>query len=493
MRNSARNLVVAAILILPALVVAGESVAVFVDTSYPGAGISPNAIGLSYETSLMLPDTKGFHYFRPDNKPLVAVFKMLGIKSLRIDGNSVDAPNVPAPTEEDAKMLFEFARTAGVKVICSVRLEELLGSQGLTNTDLTATPGCIANCQSAARFAKLIHDHYADALECFAIANEPDYFRDYGIYSVKWKAIHDAIAAAYPGAEFCGPDQNPSPDLDKNMARDFANASNNLKMITQHSYPFGCAYKNPQARNDITKLIPFDAADSRDKMLSPAAYRGYNGIHRGIASAITNTSLSYRLTEANSFWFSGLKGTSDGYASVLWSVDYLYWWTGHGADGINFHTGDRTGGDLSMICRYAPFVSSGSGYEVRPLGYGLKLFDLGGHGRRIPTIASTETNLLAFATLENKTVAVTLIHKAHGTDAREQAVQIRLDAQLVNSTPQIIFLRARNDDIAGGSADVSLGGASISEDGAWNGKRFGIRQSARMSSPSRCRPQARRC
>jgi hypothetical protein len=253
------------------------------------------------------------------------------------------------------------------------------------------------------------------------------------------------------------------------MVRDFANASDRLRMITQHSYPFGCSYKNPQARNDVTRLVPFDAAESREKMLSPDAIYAYERVYQGIAEAVTNTILSYRLTEANSFWFSGLKGASDSYASALWAVDYLYWWTGHGAEGINFHTGDRTGGDLSMPCRYAAFVTAGKGYEVRPLGYGLKLFDLGGHGKRLPVTASGDVNLLAFATRENKTIAVTLVNKLHATEAKAQAVQIKLDAPLADSQPQTIFLRAMNDDIASGSAGVTLGGTQINQNGKWNG------------------------
>ncbi len=425
------------------LAMAAEPATVSVNVSKPGAAISSDAIGLSYETRLMLPDAQGVHYFRPGNKPLVTIFKTLGVKSLRIGGNSVDAPTIPVPQEQDVKSFFDFARAAGVKVIYSVRLQESANSGALPPSTAAS------NAQSAAKIAKLIYDDYADVLNCFAIGNEPYYFRDYAVYRVKWKAIHDAMVAVDPDAKFCGPDQNPSPDLDKKMVRDFANASGRLKMITQHSYPFGCSYKNPQARGDITRLIPFDAAQSREKMLSPNAYHTYETIYQGIASAIAGTSVPYRLTETNSFWFSGLKGASDSYASALWAVDYLYWWAEHGARGMNFHTGDRTGGDLSMDCRYAAFVTSGHGYEARPLAYGMKLFDLGGHGKLLPVAVSSEANLVSYASLENDTVAVTIINKNHGPGSEEQTVQIKLDAPLAISKAQVIFLRARNNDIAG--------------------------------------------
>lgn len=455
---------VAAMLLPLASAVAAAPVKVSVNARRPGAEISPDFIGLSYETSLMLPGAHGIHYFRPGNKPLVAMFKTIGVRSLRIGGASVDSPKIPKPDSQDINDFFQFARAAGVKVIYSVRLRESTDSGDLPPSTSES------NARYAAKVARLIHKRYSDVLGCFAIGNEPYYFKRYAVYSARWKAIHDAILAVYPGAVFCGPDQNPDPRLDKQMVHEFGNASGRLVMIDQHSYPFGCAYTNPQARNDISKLVPYNAAKARDRMLSPQAYNIYDRIYKGIESAIAGTSVAYRLTESNSFWFSGLKGASDSYASALWSVDYLYWWANHGARGVNFHTGDRTGGQLSMPCRYAAFVSSGDGYQAHPLAYGMKLFNLGGHGRELHVAAPIAANLVAYATLEGKTVSVTLINKTHGASAEKQAVRIRMDVPLANSKVQVIFLRASHNDVADGFAGVSLGGAQIKKDGNWNGR-----------------------
>ena len=426
-----------------------------VQTRSPGAAISENALGLSYETSLMLPDNEGKRYFRPDNKPLVTMFKTLGIKSLRIGGNSVDAPEIPVPTVADIEPLFEFAKAAGVKVIYSVRLAG-------------------GDPESAATLAKAIHDHYPKQLDSFAIGNEPGYYKDYDVYRAKWKAIHDAILAVDADAKFCGPDQNPSPTLFRNMVRDFGAESNHLVQITAHQYPFGCAYKNPGQRSDISKLVPFDGEPSREKMLAREAYDTYESVREGLAGAVAGTTVSFRLTEVNSYWFSGLKGASDSYASALWGLDYLHWWTSHGAAGLNFHTGDRTGGTLSMPCRYAAFVTSGAGYEARPLAYGMKLFDLGGHGQSLKaTLApSVEKELVAYATLgRDKYVSVTIINNAHGADGTASEVQLKFDAVPAEpSQASAIFLRGAHGDLAGGSQDVTLGGAEIREDGTWYGQ-----------------------
>jgi hypothetical protein len=342
-QSFARILVTGAMFCLAGVAcLAADPVVISIETRSPGARISENALGLSYETSLMLPDKEGKRYFRPDNKPLVAMFKTLGIKSLRIGGNSVDAAEIPVPTVADIQPLFEFAKAAGVKVIYSVRLED-------------------GDPQSAAMLAKTIGDRYAEQLDSFAIGNEPGYYKDCNIFRAKWKAIHDAILSVYPDARFCGPDQNPSPALFRDMVRDFGGETDHFVQITAHQYPFGCAYKNPGQRSDLSKLIPFEGEASREKMLAPQAYDSYESVRQGLDGAVAGTSISFRLTEVNSFWFSGLKGASDSYASALWGVDYLHWWTSHGAAGLNFHTGDRTGGALSMPCRYAAFVTSGAG------------------------------------------------------------------------------------------------------------------------------------
>lgn len=447
------RLCAALLLLWVAHTASGEPTTVFVETKNPGVEISHDALGLSYETATMLPDETGVRYFRPDNQPLVRMFQTLGIKSLRVGGNSVDADRFPVPSETDVRSLFEFARAAGVKVIYSVRLKD-------------------GDPQSAANVAGFIHEHYADTLDCFAIGNEPKgYYKDTNVFLSKWTTIGDAMRAVWPEAKFCGPDDNPSALWRTMMVREFGAPAGPLVQITQHSYSFGCSYENP-GEKDVTKLIPVDVVAAREKMLSPDAYDTYEKIYQGIRASIADTPLSFRLTEVNSFWFSGLKGASDRYASALWAVDYLHWWTAHGADGLNFHTGDRTGGVISMPCRYAAFVTSTNGYLARPLSYGLKLFSLGRRGRvlLVHLAGGTNQNLVAYANLaDQKTVYATLLNKTHGSGVTNANVQIKLDTQVSGEDARVIFLAAKNGDIAAGSSDVTLGGAPIRDDGSWQG------------------------
>lgn len=456
---------------------AAEPVLLSVFTAEAGREIPTEAVGLSYETSCLLPNKNGDHYFRPDNQPLVTVFQALGIKSLRIGGNSVDAPNIPLPKLPDVQALFEFARVAGVKVIYSVRLQN-------------------GEPSTAAEVAKLLHDDYSDWLDSFAIGNEPYYCKQYSDYTNRWTAIRDAILAVYPEARFCGPDQNPSPELTGAMARDFGSSAGRLVQLTQHHYPFGCAYQNYR-QIDITKLdsieaatnqhggpllVPYDARAARAKMLAATAYEGYEAVRRDLTEIIAGSTLTYRLTEVNSFWFSGLKGASDSFAAALWGLDYLNWWMAQGAAGVNFHTGDRTGGAVSMPCQYAVFVSVPGGYEVRPLGYGLKLFSLASTGRVVPVRFPTSppATLVGYATLANdKTLSVILINKAHNAAAEELMLRIELDALVATQRARGLFLTSQNGDIAARAADVRLGGERIKVDGTWTGRWTDL---ARVSS-----------
>jgi hypothetical protein len=93
-------------------------VTVHVDPHAAGKPIPQNFLGLSFETSATLPDAKGHHpYFDPANQPLIQLFNTIGVKSLRIGGNTSDRPSVPIPATTDIDQVFAFAQRANVHVI----------------------------------------------------------------------------------------------------------------------------------------------------------------------------------------------------------------------------------------------------------------------------------------------------------------------------------------------------------------------------------------
>lgn len=379
------------------------------------------------------------------------MFKTVAVKSLRIGGNSVDASSIPIPTENDIHSFFKFAKAAGVKVIYSVRLQN-------------------GDPEKAKEAAKIIYENYRDVLESFAIGNEPSYYKDYDVYVSKWTAIRDAILEVYPGAVFSGPDQNPDAKRLKQLVGQFGNQKGGLVQITQHSYPLGCSYTNYK-EHDVTKLISFDAVKSREKMLNDSVHSIYEGILTGMEDAVKGTPITFRLTETNSFWFSGLKGASDSYASALWGLDYLHWWMSHGAAGLNFHTGDFTGGEIVLPCRYAAFVSSGTGYEARPLAYGMKMFSLGACSRYLPVkVASPGSNVSAYAGLdEGNVVVITLINKALKSGSPKM-IDIQFDQPLRKCKVETILLKSTTGDVGAGSSDITIGDLPIVNDASWKGQ-----------------------
>src|SRR5579884_3523832 len=54
---------------------------VSVMTAKAGTEIPSDFAGLSFETSMVLPDENGDYYFTPTNKPLIAMLKMLDVKN----------------------------------------------------------------------------------------------------------------------------------------------------------------------------------------------------------------------------------------------------------------------------------------------------------------------------------------------------------------------------------------------------------------------------
>jgi hypothetical protein len=439
MRSTAAILLTLLVLGTRHTAAASGAVTVTLDPSTAGAPVSPDFIGLSFEMEKLLPRPDGTRFFSRENKALLATFRTLGIKSLRVGGNTADRPGVPLPSPADIDSLFAFAEAAGVKVLYTLRLRE--GSR-----------------EDAAAAATYISGRHAARLTCFAIGNEPNVFaKEYPAYLAEWRRYVAAITAPgrAPGARFCGPSATPAKVA---WARDFVTdvaGEAPLAVITQHDYPGESARK-------VT-----DPAAARRLMLSPAWASYYQRFHDAFVPAVSKHTLPYRLEEANSFFHGGAKDVSDTMAAALWALDYMHWWSAHGAAGINFHTGDEVAaGEANTPCRYAAFWTSPGGYLVHPIGHALKAFDLGAQGRRVSAaVAPSRDDLTAYAVLDDQGgLAVTLIHKA----VTGAPITATLDTGREYMRGRVQLLRAPGDD-ASATTGVTLGGAPIAEDATWKG------------------------
>lgn len=415
-------------------------VTVVVDPSSAGPTIADDFAGLSYETKREMPDAAGSYYFRGDNAPLAAMFRTLGIKNLRIGGNTVDSPKVAIPAERDIDQLFAFAKAADTKVIYSFRLH---------NGDAVG---------SAAQ-AKYIAEHYASNLLCFSIGNEPDiYIHSWDGYMKAFQPIYDAINRAVPEAKYCGPSltSNARP-----WAHNFADQyypGGRIIYIGQHEYAGGAGGKQK------------DPAAGRNLILSPGWHDIYQTYYDKFVPGLKGA--PYRLEEANNFYNGGAKDISDTFASALWGLDYLYWWAAHGSQGINFHNGDEVAAGQNLTpCRYASFTSVPDGYFAHPLAYAVKLFNLGSKGRIVAGTAKPDAadfNFVAYAVLgDDQSLYVTLINKEHDAAGREADVAIQIGSHSY-AKGESISLSAPNNDVSA-KDQIVLGGSGIGHDGAWQG------------------------
>jgi hypothetical protein len=429
--------------------VAQPQITVTAQTGSPGVPIPPDFLGLSFETADILPAKDGhYRFFRQNNDALITLLQTLGVKSLRIGGGSADAADTKIPTNTDIDELFRFANAAQVKVIYTLRL-------------LNSSP------DTAAAAAKYLMAHDAADIECIAIGNEPNVLKPYdGVYLRYRNDLRNymhALIAVEPNIKLCGPNTSPGngPAWAAAFAKDFANDPH-IRWVTQHSYPGGNGLK-------VT-----DPAAARSQMLSASFSDRDEKLYQSFVPEVAAGGLKYRLEETNSFWGGGAENVSNTFASALWGLDYLYWWASHGAQGINFHTGEEfvdesSASDGHRQTRrfwYAVFRMSTNGYTVQPLAYALKAFDLCSAGTIIPvTVSPTNQDLSVYGVLgRDKFLHLTLINK----EVHERA-EVRVETPLGYRKAESMALSAQGSDPAA-TAGVTLGGTSIDADGKWRGE-----------------------
>jgi len=416
------------------------SVSVSVDTSAPVCTIPDDFTGFSFETRRVNYNSDGVagYFFDSTNTQAVALFRQIGVKSLRVGGGSVDQPQVPIPTSKDIDALFRFAKAADVKVIYSLRLAD-------------------ADAGQNASIAKYIWDNYRDSLDCFTIGNEP---KKYSAFSKQWKIMADAIVKAVPEAKFCGPAPVSSMDGGAEQICDFASdfgKTGLIKFVTAHDYPGGNALRNAT-----------DGNSGRDQMLSGAWLEHYQVFYDQFVPAVTAVGLKYKFDEASSFYKGGAKDASDTFAASLWCLDFMHWWAAHGCSGINFHNNRWPMYNIT-ICKDAA-----GNYQTRPQGYGIKAFDIGGHGKVVPTTVS-RTGMRAYGVIDSSNLYLTIINKEHGEYGRDADVTVK--GIEIKDPVGIMYLRAPNNDVST-TAGITLGNATINNSGEWQGKWAALQRPA---------------
>lgn len=422
--------------LIPAVVFAGP-IGIKLETT-PPTPIPADFAGLSFETKRILPD-KSYpdqHLFSASNTHLVTIFKTLGIRSLRIGGNTADRANVPIPETRDIDALFGFAKAADAKVIYTLRMKD------------TAPEAIVP-------VAKYLYAHHAPNLSHLVVGNEPNvYYKTFEEYHTALSGHLKVLTAAVPDAEFCGPcTTNAAPTWPARLAKDLP--SPKLTLLAQHNYPCG----NGQKATDPVAAVELLLSD-----LSPKYTTLLSQLREG------NHAIPVRLEETSNFYLGGAPNASNTFASALWTLDYLHWWSVHGIAGVNFHASDyfpKTPDDKAVW--YVPFARSASSggpvptWDIKPLAYGLKAFALvtGEGAVSVPLTLSNpdKANVTAYATRQGETTYLTLINKA-----KESAV-FTLPAGL--RATHTMLLSASSGDATTG---ISLGRSEITGTGAFAGE-----------------------
>jgi hypothetical protein len=468
-------------------------VTITIDDGHPGPVVPDDFAGLSFERGPLNPGNAGVagYLFSPANNSLVALFRNLGLRNLRIGGGSVD-DFIPAGTGRDRftgiDNLFSFAAAAGVRVIYTLRL---LSPSARPVRDLKSVN---------ARAAEYIWRRYRENVASFAIGNEPDWHAfhtfeghpldpaiyeeipgvpgsAYTSYLTSWRSFADAVGDAAPGAPLAGPDTGaystltytPDPENGVSWTERFAGDerdSGRMADITQHYYVGGDPGKTT-AQQAISNMLSPEWVHGTAIGTQPArtTYTPYPWFYANHLAPVAAAGLRYRLTESNDY-LTGVPGASNAFASALWALDYLHWWAAHAAAGVNFHNKQWLYTDTIV----PDTAAAAGGYAVTPKGYGIKAFTLGSRGQVKPVAIGNPggINMTAYCIGGGGQDYVTIINKTHGPQAADAAVTIVPPGPGMHDAQIMTLTSGEPGDAA--SASATLGGDAITGDTSWDGK-----------------------
>ena len=409
-----------------------------------GKPISPDFGVFSFETDSLQFTNKSHHstgyFFNATNTQLLTLFHNLGVKSLRIGGDSVDTNYIPSTNDIDA--FFGFARAANLKTVFSL---DLAG----------ATPS------EDATIAQYVWQNYRTNLICLAIGNEPNEYRvngqnrsitNFSTYIKTWKCFSTAVIGTVPDVQLGGPDSDGGAI---SWVPRFARAERgnpNLSCLLYHDKPLKSAKDKT-----LEQLIAGELSSDLDNSNYPSCYNN-------IGAAARSYGLPYSFSEFNDYVAPAKPGVKDySFATALFALDALHWWAAHDCLGVYFHTW--------LNGFHAAFYSDSNGnYQLYPLGYGIAAFNVGGNGSVEPLMMTNVDglNLTAYTVKNGTDLFVTIINREYDTHARSAAVTITPTGFATGNVSAMFLLQVNGDVTA--TNGVTLGGATISSAVPWTGQ-----------------------
>ncbi len=245
--------------------------------------------------------------------------------------------------------------------------------------------------------------------------------------------------------------------------------SGRISDVTQHYYVGGSPL-DTTAQQAINNMLSPDWVTSTVVGTQPAGsdgtttYTPYPWLYDNNIAPVVADGMRYRLTESNDY-LTGVPGASNAFASALWALDYMHWWAGHAAGGVNFHNKQWIYTDTII----QDPSSNGTAFQIAPKGYGIKAFTLGSAGRVHPVdVRSEGVNVTAYCIGGGREYFVTVINKTQGTDAEDAAATILAGGLGVSGADVMMLAGDSPGDASGYGA--TIGGAPIVGDAPWRGE-----------------------
>ena len=407
--------------------------------SLPPAKLPANFIGLGYEMSSVAP----LGLLSPANERYVNLVRGLGKEGvIRVGGIVADytryqpqgtiraTPKDTVITNASLEQFRRFLDTIGWQAIWS----------------LTFAQGTI---DEAVAEARSVAAALGNRLLCLELGNEVEAYRNhfrpptypYEAYREEFHRWHDAIVKAVPGAAFAAPDTAANVEWVERMAED---AHGDVQLLTTHYYFAG---QNHGKADDLLHPDP----------------RLMNILVR-LRAASTASHIPWRMCETNSFSGGGLRGVSDTFLGALWTLDYMLLLAASGCSGVNIETGVN---QLGFISPYSPIQDDGRGNNSAGIPYyGMLAFAEAARGSaeivalQLPSQpASSPDNLTGYALGDAGRFSAIAIINRGDIDARVSLAQLGFHRRLhaLRLLAPSLFSKT----------NVTLGGASVDENGTW--------------------------
>lgn len=223
-----------------------------------------------------------------------------------------------------------------------------------------------------------------------------------------------------------------------------------LKLVSVHNYTTStCGQKN------VTD----------QELLSPERMNRFNDLSKQLVAVAHQDHLPIALLETNSASCGGMAGVSNGFASAVWGLDYMFNIVRDGYTNINFHFSYRKGGSAYNPVRTFGWKQDGKEHYrnvAEPLYYAMYMFAKRASGEHLlPASIKTKSNITSFATTSCPSceVHVFVINK----DVKASG---RVEVHLAGETGKASLLMLQAASLHSLAADVRYGGQQFASNGS---------------------------